>query len=55
MTNPKISVIVPVYKAEHYLARCVDTLLAQTFDDFEAIPVDDGSPDNSGAICHEYA
>ena len=55
MTNPKISVIVPVYKAEHYLARCVDTLLAQTFDDFEAILVDDGSPDNSGAICDEYA
>ena len=55
MTNPKISVIVPVYKAEHYLARCVDTLLAQTFDDFEVILVDDGSPDNSGAICDEYA
>ena len=55
MTNPKISVIVPVYKAEHYLARCVDTLLAQTFDDFEAILVDDGSPDNRGAICDEYA
>ena len=55
MINPKISVIVPVYKAEHYLARCVDTLLAQTFDDFEAILVDDGSPDNSGAICDEYA
>ena len=55
MDNPKISVIVPVYKAEHYLARCVDTLLAQTFDDFEAILVDDGSPDNSGAICDEYA
>lgn len=55
MINPKISVIVPVYKAEHYLARCVDTLLAQTFDDFEVILVDDGSPDNSGAICDEYA
>lgn len=53
--NPCISVIVPVYKAEEYLDRCVNSLLGQTFSDFEVILVDDGSPDNSGAICDEYA
>ena len=53
--RPGISVIVPVYKAENYLHRSVDSLLAQTFADFEIILVDDGSPDNSGAICDEYA
>ena len=52
---PQISVIVPVYKVEPYLRRCVDSILAQTFTDFELILVDDGSPDNSGAICDEYA
>lgn len=52
---PKISVIVPVYKAEKYIRRCVDSILAQTFTDFELLLVDDGSPDNSGAICDEYA
>ena len=52
--QPKISVIVPVYKAEKYLHRCVDSILAQTFTDFELILVNDGSPDNSGSICDEY-
>ncbi len=52
---PKISVIVPAYKVERYLPRCVDSILAQTFTDFELILVDDGSPDNCGAICDEYA
>lgn len=52
---PKISVIVPVYKVEPYLHRCVDSILAQTFSDFELLLVDDGSPDNCGAICDEYA
>lgn len=50
-----ISVIVPVYKVEPYLRRCVDSILAQTFADFELILVDDGSPDNCGVICAEYA
>lgn len=53
--TPKVSVIVPVYKAEAYLHRCVDSLLAQTFTDFEVLLIDDGSPDNSGVICDEYA
>ncbi len=52
---PEISVIVPVYKVEPYLKRCVDSILAQTFTDFELILVDDGSPDNCPAICDEYA
>ncbi len=52
---PTISVIVPVYKAEQYLHCCVDSILSQTFEDFELILVDDGSPDNSGTICDEYA
>ena len=50
-----ISVIVPVYKVEKYIHRCVDSVLNQTFTDFELILVDDGSPDNCGAICDEYA
>lgn len=52
---PEISVIVPIYKVEPYLHRCVDSILAQTFTDFELILVDDGSPDNCGAICDAYA
>lgn len=52
--NPKISVIVPVYNAEKYLQRCVDSILAQTFTDFELLLIDDGSKDKSGGICDEY-
>lgn len=55
MSVPKISVIVPVYKVENYLCKCVDSLLAQTFQDFELLLIDDGSPDRSGEICDEYA
>ena len=51
----KISVIVPVYKAEAYLHRCVDSILGQSFSDFELILVEDGSPDGCGAICDDYA
>ena len=51
----KLSIIVPVYKAEEYLGECVDSLLSQTIDDYEIILVDDGSPDNSGKIADEYA
>ena len=52
---PEISIIVPVYKAETYLNKCVDSILVQTFSDFELWLVDDGSPDNCGKICDEYA
>ncbi len=52
---PKISVIVPVYNAEKTLHRCIDSILAQTFTDFELLLVNDGSKDNSGVICDEYA
>lgn len=54
-TAPEISIIVPVYKTELYLRRCVDSILAQTFRDFELILVDDGSPDGCPAICDDYA
>lgn len=53
--NEKISVIVPVYKVEPYLRRCVDSILAQSYTNLEIILVDDGSPDNCPAICDEYA
>lgn len=52
---PIISVIVPVYKVEPYIRRCVDSLLSQSFSDFELILVDDGSPDDCGAVCDAYA
>ena len=50
-----ISVIVPVYNVEKYIYHCVDSILSQTFSDFELFLVDDGSPDNCGNICDEYA
>lgn len=52
---PKISIIVPVYNTEQYLPQCIDSILAQTFTDFELILVNDGSTDNSSKICDEYA
>lgn len=52
---PEISVIVPVYKVEAYLPRCVESLLSQTYKDFEIILVDDGSPDTCPAMCDAYA
>ena len=55
MEEPKISVVVPVYKGEKYLGECIDSILKQTFRDFELILLDDGSPDASGAICDSYA
>lgn len=52
---PKVSVIVPVYNVEKYIKKCIDSILNQTFKDFELILIDDGSPDNCGKICDEYA
>ena len=52
---PKVSIIVPVYKTEKYLPRCIESILAQTFTDFELLIINDGSTDNSGKICDDYA
>ncbi|BCG58629.1 glycosyltransferase family 2 protein [Paenibacillus sp. URB8-2] len=53
--KPEISIIVPVYNVENYIHKCVDSILAQSFENFELILVDDGSPDNCPAICDQYA
>lgn len=55
MKMPEISIIVPVYNTEKWLRRCVDSILAQTFTDFELLLIDDGSTDGSPSICDEYA
>lgn len=55
MKNPRISVIVPVYKTEDYLQACIDSILTQTFCDFELILVNDGSPDDCSTICNRAA
>ena len=55
MSTPLISVILPIYKVEEYLDRCVQSIVNQTYTNLEIILVDDGSPDNCPAICDEYA
>lgn len=55
MDGPKISVIIPIYRVEQYLCKCVESVLAQTYHNMEVILVDDGSPDGCGKICDEYA
>ncbi|WP_310549814.1 glycosyltransferase [Paenibacillus glufosinatiresistens] len=55
MEKPEISIIVPVYRVEAYIRKCVDSILAQTYTRYELILVDDGSPDGCPAICDEYA
>ena len=53
--HPIISIIVPVYNTEQYLAKCLDSIVAQTFTDFEVLMIDDGSTDGSGEICDRYS
>lgn len=55
MGQPLISIIIPVYNAEQYLRRCFDSVLSQSFENFELLLIDDGSTDASGKICDEYA
>lgn len=55
MSKAKVSVVIPVYNVEKYLAECVDSVLGQSYQDYEIILVDDGSPDNCPAICDSYA
>ena len=55
MSNPTVSVIIPVYNAQEGIKQCLDSLLNQSFTDFEIILLNDGSTDNSGIICQEYA
>lgn len=52
---PYISIIIPIYNVEKYLKKCIDSILCQSFKDFELLLIDDGSPDNSGKICDDYA
>ena len=55
MSSPLISIIIPVYNTERYLNCCIDSILSQTFTDFELLLIDDGSTDKSGDICDDYA
>jgi glycosyltransferase involved in cell wall biosynthesis len=53
--NNKVSIIVPIYNQEKYLARCIDSILCQTYDNIEVLLINDGSTDTSAEICKKYA
>ena len=53
--EPLISIIVPIYNVEQYVDKCIQSILNQTYQNFEVLMINDGSPDNSGSICQEYA
>ena len=55
MQTPLLSIVVPVYNVQHYLSRCIESIIAQPFSNYECILIDDGSTDNSGVICDSYA
>ena len=55
MSDTKISVIIPIYRIEKYLPKCIESLLDQSFMDYELVLVDDGSPDNCPEICDDFA
>lgn len=55
MNNPLFSIIVPVYNVEPYIATCIESILGQSVTDFELLLVDDGSTDDSGMVCDEFA
>lgn len=55
MTHELVSVIVPIYKVELYLDKCIQSIVNQTYDNLEIILIDDGSPDRCGEICDEWA
>lgn len=55
MLSDKISIIVPIYRVENYIGKCIDSIIRQTYNNLEIILVNDGSPDNCGKICDEYA
>lgn len=55
MKNPQISIIIPIFNVESYLSRCINSILLQTFTNFELLLINDGSSDDSGNICNEYA
>ena len=54
MENELISIVVPIYNVENYLRMCLDSIQNQTYQNFECLLIDDGSPDNSADICREY-
>ena len=55
MQNDLVSIIVPIYKVEKYLDKCIESIVGQTYKNLEIILVDDGSPDNCSAMCNEWA